>query len=39
MLTRMGAALALEPDEPISKKLNELRDLQVARPRLIHAPA
>ena len=32
MLARMGAALALEPDEPVSEKLNELRDLQVARP-------
>ena len=35
MLTRMGAALALEPDEPVSEKLNELRDLQVARAGLI----
>lgn len=35
MLARMGAALALEPDEPVSEKLNELRDLQVARTGLI----
>lgn len=30
-LARMGAALALEPDEPTSEKLHDLRDLQVAR--------
>jgi len=35
MLARMGAALALEPDEPVSEKLNEVRDLQVARTGLI----
>lgn len=34
-LARMGAALALEPDEPVSEKLLELRDLQVARTALI----
>ena len=35
MLARMGAALALEPDAPVNEKLNELRDLQVARTGLI----
>jgi len=34
-LARMGAALALEPDEPVSEKLHELRDLQVARTALV----
>ena len=34
-LARMGAALALEPDEPASEKLHELRDLQIARTALI----
>lgn len=34
-LARMGAALALEPDEPMSEKQHELRDLQVARTALI----
>lgn len=34
-LARMGAALALEPDEPVSEKLHDLRDLQVARTALI----
>ena len=31
----MGAALALEPDAPISEKLFDLRDLQVARTGLV----
>ena len=31
----MGAALALEPDAPISEKLHDLRDLQVARTGLV----
>lgn len=35
VLARMGGALALEPDKPISEKLHELRDLQVARTALI----
>ena len=39
ILARMGAALALEPDGSVSEKLNELRDLQVARAGLIHVPA
>ena len=30
-LARMGAALGLEPDEPISENLRDLRDLQRAR--------
>jgi len=34
-LARMGAALALEPDEPVSEKLHDLRDLQVARTALV----
>lgn len=34
-LARMGAALGLEPDEPISDKLHDLRDLQVARTALV----
>ena len=34
-LARMGAALALEPDAPISEKLLDLRDLQVARTGLV----
>ena len=34
-LARMGAALSLEPDAPISEKLCDLRDLQVARQALI----
>ena len=34
-LARMGAALALEPDEPVSEKLLELRDLQIARTALV----
>ena len=34
-LARMGAALALEPDAPVSEKLHELRDLQVARTALV----
>jgi len=34
-LARMGAALALEPDEPTSEKLHDLRDLQVARTGLV----
>ena len=34
-LARMGAALALEPDAPISGKLLDLRDLQVARTGLV----
>jgi len=35
ILARMGAALALEPDAPISEKLHDLRDLQVARTGLV----
>ena len=35
MLARMGAALALEPDAPISEKLQCLRELQVARTALV----
>jgi len=34
-LARMGAALALEPDTPVSEKLLELRDLQIARTSLV----
>jgi transposase len=34
-LARLGAALALEPDEPVSEKLLELRDLQIARTALV----
>lgn len=34
-LARMGAALGLEPDEPVAESLRELRDLQVARTALI----
>lgn len=34
-LARMGAALGLEPDEPVSENLRELRDLQTARAALI----
>ena len=34
-LARMGAALGLEPDEPTSEKLHDLRDLQVARTGLV----
>jgi transposase len=34
-LARLGAALALEPDEPASEKLLELRDLQIARTALV----
>ena len=34
-LARMGAALELEPDQPISRKLLELKDLQIARIGLI----
>jgi len=35
ILARMGAALSLQPDAPISEKLCDLRDLQVARTALI----
>lgn len=35
VLARMGAALALEPDAPISEKLGDLKDLQVARTGLV----
>lgn len=35
ILARMGAALALEPDAPISEKLHDLRDLQAARTGLV----
>lgn len=34
-LARMGAALGLEPDEPVSENLRDLRDLQTARSALI----
>lgn len=34
-LARMGTALSLEPDAPISEKLRDLRDLQVARTALV----
>ena len=34
-LARMGAALALVPDEPISDNVLELRDLQIARAALV----
>ena len=34
-LARMGEALALEPDKPISEQLHDLKDLQVARTGLI----
>jgi transposase len=34
-LARMGAVLSLEPDAPVSEKLLELRDLQVARTGLV----
>ena len=34
-LARMGAALGLEPDEPVSENLRDLRDLQTARAALI----
>lgn len=34
-LARMGAALALEPDQPVSKTTRILKDLQVARTALI----
>jgi len=34
-LARMGAALALEPDQPVSQMLHDLRDLQIARTALI----
>ena len=35
VLARMGAALALEPDAPVSPKLHEIKDLQVARTGLV----
>lgn len=35
MLAHMGAALGLEPDTPVSEKLHDLKDLQVARTGLI----
>jgi transposase len=35
ILARMGAALALEPDAPISEKLGDLKDMQVARTGLV----
>lgn len=34
-LARMGAALALDPDAPVSEKMHDLRDLQVARTGLV----
>lgn len=34
-LARMGAALGLEPDEPVAENLRDLRDLQTARTALI----
>jgi transposase len=34
LLARMGSALALVPDEPMSAKLHDLRDLQIARTAL-----
>lgn len=34
-LARMGAALGLEPDDPVSENLRDLRDLQTARVALI----
>lgn len=34
-LARMGVALELEPDEPVSENLHDLRDLQTARAALI----
>ena len=34
LLARMGSALALVPDDPMSEKLYDLRDLQVARTAL-----
>ena len=36
-LARKGAALALEPDEPVSEKLHDLADLQVAGTALVIA--
>jgi transposase len=35
ILARMGVALALEPDAPISPRLHDLKDLQVARSGLV----
>jgi transposase len=35
ILARMGAALALEPDVPISENLHNLQELQVARTSLV----
>lgn len=35
ILARMGAALSLEPDAPVSEKICDLRDLQVARTGLV----
>ena len=35
VLARMGAALELVPDQPVSETLQEIRDLQVARTSLI----
>jgi len=35
ILARMGAALALEPDAPLSLRLHDLKDLQVARTGLV----
>jgi transposase len=34
-LARLGAALGLEPDEPVAENLRKLRDLQTARAALI----
>lgn len=34
LLARMGSALALAPDAPMSEKLHDLRDLQIARTTL-----
>lgn len=35
MLAQMGAALALEPDRPMSQNLRDLKELQVARTALV----
>lgn len=35
ILARMGAALALEPDNPVSDKLLDLKDMQIARTALV----
>ena len=35
ILARMGAALALEPDEPVDEKLYDIKDLQIERTALV----